>query len=176
LIVSRAPLLVGGWAVEGGDGDVVEAEIDAKLRGVVDKVVEEHLTEGLRARAVGYDLVAVEEGPWCGEGFVGGCGDGLATSCCAFVELVETGFAGLKDEGCLRARGLGEVHAVVEDDVGAEEGEGGAVYGEFAERHGFVVTPPVVFAFGDALEGAASVGDFDVVVLEENFGDGHVAP
>ncbi len=47
------------------------------------------------------------------------------------------------------------------------------MHGEFAEGHGFVVTLEVVLAFGDALEGAAGVGDFDVVVLEEDFGDGH---
>ena len=39
--------------------------------------------------------------------------------------------------------------------------------------HGFVVTLPVVFVFGDALESAAGVGDLGVEVLEENFSDGH---
>ena len=70
--------------------------------------------------------------------------------------------------------GGGHVHSVVKDDVGAEEGKGGAVHGEFAEDHGLVVTLPVVLAFGDALEGAAGVGDFGVEVLEEDFSDGHV--
>ena len=39
-------LLVGGGTVEGGDGDVIEAEIDAELCCVVDEVVEAHLAEG----------------------------------------------------------------------------------------------------------------------------------
>lgn len=39
------PLFVGTGAVEGGDGDVVEAEVDAELGGVVDEVVEEHDAE-----------------------------------------------------------------------------------------------------------------------------------
>ena len=174
MIFLGAPLLIGGWAVEGGDWDVVEAEIDAELRGVVDEVVEEHLAEGERAWAVGDDLLAVAELPRCRESFVGGCGDCVTAGCCTFVEFIEAGLTGFKDKGGLRARGLGEVHAVVEDDVGTEEGEGGAMYGQFAERHRLVMTLPIVFAFGDPLEGAAGVGDLDVVVLEENFGDGHL--
>ena len=35
-------LFVGGGAVESGDGDFVEAEVDAELSAVVDEVVEEH--------------------------------------------------------------------------------------------------------------------------------------
>jgi hypothetical protein len=49
------------------------------------------------------------------------------------------------------------------------------MHGEFAEGHGFVVTLEIVLAFGDALEGAASVGDLDVVVLQEEFRDFHFA-
>ena len=92
------------------------------------------------------------------------------------VERAEALFARLKDEWDVGAGGVGHVHAVVEHDVGAEACDGGAVHGEFAERHGFVVTLPVVLAFGDALECAARVGDFDVVVLQEDFSDGHEAP
>jgi len=76
----------------------------------------------------------------------------------------------------VRARRVGHVHPVVFEDVVAEHGYGGAVHSQLAERHGFVVTLPVVFAFGDTLEGAAGVGDFDVIVLEEDFGYFHHDP
>jgi len=69
----------------------------------------------------------------------------------------------------VRTFGVGDVHAVVLEDVVSEERESSAVHGEFTERHGFVVALPVVFIFGDSLEGAAGVGNFDVVVLEEEF-------
>ena len=38
----EAQAVVGGGAVEWGDREVVEAEVDAELRTVVDEVVEEH--------------------------------------------------------------------------------------------------------------------------------------
>ena len=70
-------MLVGGGAIEGGYGDVVEAKIDAELRGMVDEVVEEHLAVGERTGAVGDDLVTVAELPLGIEGGVGGIDEGL---------------------------------------------------------------------------------------------------
>jgi hypothetical protein len=169
----RWELFVGRGAVECGNRDVVEAEVDAKLRGVVDKVVEAHLAEGEGARIVADDVLAEAKTPRNGKVFVGGGSDSVATGLGAFIQMTEAVFAGLELEWDVGAGGVGHVHAVVEDDVGAEARHRGAVHGEFPETHGLVMTLPVVFAFGDALEGAASVGDLDVVVLEENFSDGH---
>ena len=45
--------------------------------------------------------------------------------------------------------------------------------GEASHGHGFVVGLPVGLVFGDALEDAAGVLDFGVVIEEEDFGDGH---
>jgi len=59
----RGELFVSGWTVESGDRDVVEAEVDAQLRGVVDEMVEEHLPEGERARIVADDMLAEAELP-----------------------------------------------------------------------------------------------------------------
>jgi hypothetical protein len=39
-------LFVSGGAVERRDGNVVEAQVDAELRSVMDEVVEAHLAEG----------------------------------------------------------------------------------------------------------------------------------
>ena len=169
-------LLVGGGAVECRNRDVVEAEVDAKLRGVVDKVVEAHLAEGEGARIVANDMLAEAETPGSRKVFVGGAGDGVATGLGALLEVTEAVFSGFEYERNMRSLRISHVHAFVEDDVGAEARHRGAVHGEFAELHRLVVTLPVVFAFGDALERAASVGDLDVVVLEEDFCDGHGVP
>ena len=69
------PLFVGGGAVEGGDGDLVEAEVDAELGDVVDHVVEEHGAEGEGAWAVEDDLLAPGELPVGGEVLVGRGGE-----------------------------------------------------------------------------------------------------
>ena len=45
-------LLVGGGAVGGGDGDVVESEIDAELGAVVYDMIEEQGADGEVAGAV----------------------------------------------------------------------------------------------------------------------------
>lgn len=66
------PLFVGGGAIEAGDGDVVEAQVDAELGDVVDHVVEEHGAEGESTRAVEDDLFAPGELPVGGEAVVGG--------------------------------------------------------------------------------------------------------
>jgi len=92
-ILFGGPLLVGGGAVEGGHGDVVEAKIDAELRGVVDEVIEEHLTVGEGARAVGDDLVAVAELPLCIECRIRGVDERLAALGSRLVELLESVFA-----------------------------------------------------------------------------------
>jgi hypothetical protein len=169
----RWELLVGGGAVECGNRNVVESEVDPELRGVVDKVVEAHLAEGEGARIVADDVLAEAETPGGRKVFIGGGGDGVATGLGAFIEVTEAVFAGLELEWDVGAGGVRHVHAVVKDYVGAEAGHGGAVHGEFAELHRLVVTLVVVLAFGDALERAASVGYLDVVVLEEDFSDGH---
>ena len=169
----RGPLFVGGGAVEGGYGDVVEAKVDAELRGVVDEVIEEHLAVGLRARFVGDNLVAVAELPLAFKVSSEALTRDWRHLAAASSKLLESVFACGEFKRDMRAFGRGKVHAVVLEDVVSEEWKGGAVHGEFSESHGFVVTLPVVFAFGDALERAASVGDLDVVVLEEDFGDFH---
>ena len=45
--------------------------------------------------------------------------------------------------------------------------------GERAEGHGLFVRLKAGVVVGDALEDAASHGDFDVEGLEQGFGDGH---
>jgi hypothetical protein len=172
-ILLWGPLLVGGRAVEGGDGDVVEAEIDAELRSVVDEMVEAQTAEAERAGIVGDDLVAVAKLPRSGEVLVAGGRQGGAAFGGTFVELLESVLACREFQRHVRAFGVGHVHTVIYEDVVAEHSDGGAVHGEFAEGHGFVMTLPVVFSFGYALEGAAGVGYLDVVVLKEDFSDGH---
>ena len=78
LLLAGAERLVGGGAVEAGDGDVVEAQVDAELGAVVDQVVEEHVAVGERARAVGDDVVAEGELPGLGQLCVGERGKGGA--------------------------------------------------------------------------------------------------
>jgi len=169
----RRPLLVGGGAVERGYGDVVEAEVDAELCSVMDEVVEAHLAEGKRARTVRDDLVAEAELPWSDELLVAGGREGSPAFRGGFVDLFEGVLPGGEFKRHVSAFGVGHVHAVIYEDVVAEHGDGGAVHCEFSEGHGFVVTLPVVLAFGDPLEGATGVGYLDVVVLEEYFCDGH---
>lgn len=164
---------VGGGAVETGDGEVVEAEVDAQLGSVVDEVVEEHEAEGLGAGELRDDVFAVGELPDHGEVFIGGGGE-----CCAGVDEVcvkggEHGFCGFEDEVRLGELAVGHVHAGFGEDVLGEEWQGGDVHGETAHGHGLVVTLVVGLFVGDALEGAASAGHFSVEVFEEKFGDGH---
>ena len=54
---------VGGWAVDAGDGQVVEAEVDAELGAVVDHVAEEGVSEGTGAGVFADDVAAVGELP-----------------------------------------------------------------------------------------------------------------
>lgn len=137
-------------------------------------MVETHLAKAEGAGGVGDELVAEAELPRGGQAFIAGGSEGGAALGGGLVELLEGVLAGGEVECHVRAGGVGHVHAVVFEDVVAEHEDGGAVHGEFAERHGLVVTLPVVLAFGDAFERAAGVGDFGVVVLEEDLGDGHL--
>jgi len=71
-------------------GNVVQTQIDAKLRAVVDQVVEEHVAEGQRARAVGEELLAVGELPRRGEVGVGGGHQRGACLGCQRVEVASS--------------------------------------------------------------------------------------
>ncbi len=143
------------------------------MGGVVDEVVETHLAKADGTRRFGDEVFAEAEAPGLGEVLIGGRGHGGATFAGGVIEEVESRLARLEDERPLRVFRSGEVHAFVLEDVVAEHGQGGAVHGEFAEGHGFVVALVVVPAFGNALEGAAGVRHFGVEVLEEKVGGGH---
>lgn len=52
-----------------------------------------------------------------------------------------------------------EVQPFVFDDVEAEVGQGGAVHGQLAERHGFGVRGPAGLVLGDAIEDVEGVAD-----------------
>ena len=121
-------------------------------------------------------MVAEGELPGLGELRVGAGGEGGAAVGGVGVEGGEGVLAG--GEGLVGPvwLGVGHVHAGGGEDGFAEDGQRGDVHGEFAERHGLVVTLEVGIVFGDALEDAAGHGDFDVVVLEEEFSGGHGFP
>jgi hypothetical protein len=89
------------------------------------------------------------------------------------IEGGERGIAG--GEGLVGplVAGIGHVETGGGEDGLAEEGQGGDVHGELAERHGFFMTLEVGLVFGDAREDFAGHCHFDVVVLEEEFCGGH---
>ena len=64
----KPDLLVAAGAVEAGDGDVVEAEVDAEDGAVVDDVVHEEAADDGGAGHGEDDAVAAAEGPLVGEG------------------------------------------------------------------------------------------------------------
>ena len=68
-------MFVGGGAVERGDGDVQEAEIDAELGDMVDHVVEEEVAEHFCARGFANELLAEGEAPGPHEVVVGSGGE-----------------------------------------------------------------------------------------------------
>ena len=100
-------------------------------------------------------------------------GEGFASFGCEGVEVGEELLAGF--EGCGGEWGGGHIHHIGGEDVGAESTKGGDVDGEVAHGHGLVVTLEGGVAFGDALEGGASALHLSVEVLQEDFGDSHVA-
>src|SRR5580658_467408 len=77
---------VGGGAVEAGDGDVVEAEVDAELGDVVNHVVEEEAAEHGGSGFFADELLAEAEAPGLLEGFVVGVDERAATLLCGVVE------------------------------------------------------------------------------------------
>src|ERR1700761_8742537 len=89
---------VGGGAVEAGDGEVVEAEVDAELGDVVDHVVEEEAAEH-----GGAGVVAEGEAPGFFEGFVAGVDERAAALLCGVVERFDGVGAALPVEWGLRA-------------------------------------------------------------------------
>src|SRR6185437_7791065 len=99
-----AERFVGGGAVEAGDGDVVEAEVDAELGDVVDHVVEEEAAEHGGAGSVADELGAEAEAPGLHQGFVAGVDEGSAAFLRTVVERGEGGGAALPLEGEVRAR------------------------------------------------------------------------
>src|ERR1700761_9269900 len=103
--------LVGRGAVEAGDGDVVETEVDAELGDVVDHVVEEEAAEHGGARGFGDDLRAEAEAPGFLEGLVAGVDEGVAAFLRGVIECGEGRAAAPPFERGLRARGCGHVHA-----------------------------------------------------------------
>ncbi len=68
---------------------------------------------------------------------------------------------------------VGYIHAFIFHDVVAKQGQGSAVHREFTQLHRLLVRRPIRLVFGDTFEGAAGVGDFDIVILQQNFRDGH---
>src|ERR1700761_2087401 len=81
--------LVGRGAVEAGDGDVVEAEVDAELGDVGGHVVEEEAAEHGGAGCFGNDLRAEAEAPGFFEGFIAGVDEGVAAFVGGVIERAE---------------------------------------------------------------------------------------
>lgn len=168
--------LVGGGAVGGGNGDVVEPEVDAELGAVVDDVVEEHGTDGIVAGAVVDRVAVVGELPGLMHGAVG----------CVFEESV--GFGAELVEGCQKlgaglhderlVGGLGEVKVRRAEDDGEHARHLRGVGGELGEGCGLLVGLEVVFVegVGNALEDDAGLAEFGVEFGEEKVLDGHGAP
>jgi hypothetical protein len=161
-LVAYSSLFVGGWAVESGDWDFVEAEVDAELAAVVDEVVEEHGAIEDGSGALGDRLFAPAYLPVSLQVFVAGGLEGVAGFGAGFLEFGEELLSALEDH-----RGefmVGEIEVVGGEDGSREFGEAGDVDGEAADGHGFVVRLPLRVVFGDAFEDAAGVLDFRVVI------------
>jgi len=168
-----AYLLVGGWAVGGGDGEVVEAEVDAELGAMVDEVVEEHAADGLVAGAVVDGLISLRELPGLVHGAVGGLFEERVGFGAVLVEAGEELGAGLHDERL--AVGFGGV-----EPGGAEhEGEEGRklrdVRGQLRHGHGLLVGLEVVHlqVLGNAFEDGAGLAKLLVKLGKEKVFDGH---
>ena len=157
-------VFVGAGAVDGGDGDLEEAQVDGELAAVVIPVVEHDVADQLDARDREDFLAICFQAPGCG-----GCGFGQA-----FDELLGGLYAALEGVenlflifGLLRGEGgrIDFVHVVL-GDPGDAGWDGGNVIRELAEGHGFRVRRPVEFVGWDAIENAAGGGGFSLEFIE----------
>ena len=138
---------------------------------MVGEVAEAHVEDGDAAGFVREDVAFPAELPGVGEVFVGGGAEGLLDSGSGGVEGLEEVVSGGEDE--VGRREGGGVAAWGGEDEGEQVRQRGDVHGEAAEGHGFGVGFVGGEVGGDALEGAARHGEFDVEGLEEEVGLGH---
>src|SRR5947209_5560072 len=69
--------------------------------------------------------------------------------------------------------GSSEIHALVFNDPGAKERHGGAVHGEFAQRHGLLVRFVVGLVLRNTFQGSAGIRHLDIEILKKKFGGCH---
>jgi hypothetical protein len=91
-------LFVGGWAVESGDGDFVEAQVDGELAAVVDEVVEEHAAVEDGSGSVGDYLFSPAQLPVGLQAFIGGGLEGVTGFGAGLFEIGEELVGALEDE------------------------------------------------------------------------------
>src|SRR5690348_9294892 len=120
---------VGGGAVETGNGNAEEAEVDRQLGAMVNDVVEAHGAERVVARQGEDGLAVVGQGPILTKLLVG---DTLKR----LVSILGGAIEGVDQHGVFfdaREASAGDVEARRADDGGAEAGQGCDVPGEPAE-------------------------------------------
>jgi hypothetical protein len=157
-------VFVGAGAVDRGDGDLEQAEVDGELAAVVIPVVEHDVADELDSWDR-QDFVAVcFQAPGRGGSGFGQALDELLGGFYAVFEGIEDFFFIF---GLLRGEsgGIDFVHVVLGDarDAG---GDAGDVMGKFADRHRFRVRRPSEFVSWDAVENAAGGGGFSMEFLE----------
>src|SRR5205823_2338312 len=157
-------------AVEAGDRDVVEPQVDGELAAVMDDVVHH---EAAMHGDLGHGedhVLAVAEGPGLVPGLVAGAGEGRPGRGDVLVEERQELLGGLRLGGVVAA---GEVELVGGDGRGGPARELGEVDGEAAEGHGLRVRLPGGLVHGHALEGAPGVGHLHVELGKQGIADAH---
>ena len=98
-MICSSPGLVGRRSVNGGYGDAVQAQVDAELGAMVDKVIEEHLPVSQEPRSLKNGLTLESEDPVLLPGFVGCVDERLADLGHALVEYLDSWAADSKGNG-----------------------------------------------------------------------------
>lgn len=164
LVGLREGVFVGAGAVDRGDGDLEQAEVDGELAAVMVEVVEHDVADEFDTRHRDDFFASCREAPGrggCGFGqafdeFLRGFGAGLE---CVEDFLLVSGLRGSKRGG------IDFVYIVLRDARDAAR-DAGDVIRQFADGHGFGVRRPVEFIGGDAIENAAGGGGFSLEFIQ----------
>jgi hypothetical protein len=166
---------VGAGAVEAGDGNADEAEVDRELAAVMVEVVHAHATNAGDAGQVKDFLAAGEEAPIFHDFGVADFAKGFTSGGAVFVKDGQQLLA-IGDFGRLVGRATDG--RVIQFFCGRDHadpfGNGADVRGQPAERSGFFVRLPTPFVVGYAFEHLAGVFHFFVKFCEHRLTDGHV--
>jgi hypothetical protein len=116
-LLFRLPFFVGGGTVQSRNRNVVEPEIDAQLRRMVNQVIEAQQAEGRRARNIGDDVLAKAELEECGQVLVAGTYNGGPALGGRFLQALQAGFTRGKGKIGFRTLTVRHIHSVVLEDV-----------------------------------------------------------